>query len=55
MYKFHRVNLSLSKMVYTYKTADFSDVYSAYCKANLFVVNDKYTFKDFISKVLYDA
>ena len=41
MYMFHKVNLSFSTMVYTYKTAVLNDVYTAYCKAKLYVVNDK--------------
>ena len=32
MYKFNKVNLSVSTVVYTAKTAFLNDVYSAYCR-----------------------
>ena len=41
MYMFHIANLSFSSIVYTYKTIVLNDVYTAYCKAKLYVVNDK--------------
>ena len=41
MYMFNIVNLSFSTIVYTYKTTVLKDVYTAYCKAKLYVVNDK--------------
>ena len=42
-------------MVYANNRAILKDVYTAYCKAKLYVVNDKYTYKDFISKLIYDS
>ena len=37
----NKFNLSFSTLVYTYKTAVLNDVYSAYWKVNLYVLNDK--------------
>ena len=53
MYKFYKVNLSVSTVVYIYKTAILNELYTTYCKVKLYDVNDKKTYKDFISKVMY--
>ena len=41
MYMFHKVDRTVSTVVYMYKTAVLNDVFTAYCKAKLYVVNDK--------------